>query len=470
MPCTRQPPLPSTRRSRTLRISSRPFLLSKTTPGCCSCSTLSLSVSLPPPRLFNNFLSKLPYFIEKTDAADNIKDLTMLAIGQSTTIAKDLLSTSESDWNEESQDEFSNYLGQTITAWGNITSVALERLFNGKDKNIATLHAILADGKLLSGGGDEINTSPPETSEADLEANIAKAFFAYAIPSAWTFSKHYAFIIDSGYDCGTTDPLGDYLDTDTMHATYGCYGGKLYYLAAPKGDSTECHCQYIKSHCERVCSDAHFSAPPGLDSLDGKNFGGVTVQDLIQGSVRTYQQNGNENGGKFVDVTNGGSFDDLMASDVMTPGFIRLPVCSPEHAYKSWHTAGPGDDPTYPCNTAKGPDRCQSSSFVDQTSDTSPPVSDCKQIIKNIQGDGGATWTTGISGQRELVSFGECKFGVESKSGADGNVTFKVGAQDIIDIINEAIKRFGGGGKVGAKGQVDCDGNVHDTTIEWGIY
>lgn len=243
--------------------------------------TVGVSAAAAP--FFNNFLSKLPYFIEKTDAADNIKDLTMLAIGQSTTIAKDLLGTSESEWDEKSQDEFSNYLGQTITAWGNVTSVALERLFNGKDKSIATLHAILADGKLLSGNGDEIHISAPETSEADLEVNIARAFFAYAIPSAWTFSKHYAFIIDSGYDCGTKDPLSDYLDTDTMHSTHGCYGGKLYYLAAPKGDSTECHCQYIKSHCERVCSDAHFSAPPGLDSLDGKNFGGFTVQDLIQG-------------------------------------------------------------------------------------------------------------------------------------------------------------------------------------------
>jgi hypothetical protein len=160
-----------------------------------------------------------------------------------------------------------------------------------------------------------------------------------------------------------------------------------------------------------------------------------------------------------------------MAIDLTTPGFIRLPVCTPERAYKSWDTAGPkDDDPLYPCSIAKGPDHCQISSFIDQTSDASPPVEDCKQIIKNIEGDGGATWTTGISGQRQLVSYGECKFGVQSKSGADGNVTFKVGSQDIIDLINEAIKRFGGGGKVGAKGIVDCDGNVHDTTIEWGLY
>lgn len=243
--------------------------------------TVGVSAAAAP--FFNNFLAKLPYFIGKEAAAGNIKDLTMLAIGQSTTIAKDLLSTSESEWSEESQDTLSNYLGQSITAWGNITAVALERLFDGKDDSIRTLHAILDDGKLLSGGGAEIQPSPPETSEPELENNIAKAFFAYAIPSAWTFSKHYAFVIDSGYDCSAQDPLDDYLDADVMHATYGCVDNRLYYLAAPKGDSKTCHCVYTKNHCDKVCVNTHFEAPPGLESLDGKNFGGVSVQDLIQG-------------------------------------------------------------------------------------------------------------------------------------------------------------------------------------------
>lgn len=244
---------------------------------------VTVGVSAVAAPFFNNFLSKLPYFVAKEATAGNIKDLTMLGIGQSTTIAKDLLSTSESEWSEESQDTLSNYLGQTITASGNITAVALERLFDGKDDSIRTLHAILDDGKLLSGGGAEIQPSPPETSEPELEKNIAKAFFAYAIRSAWTFSKHYAFVIDSGYDCSAQDPLDDYLDADVMHATYGCVDNRLYYLAAPKGDSKTCHCVYTKNHCDKVCVNTHFEAPPGLESLDGTNFGGVSVQDLIQG-------------------------------------------------------------------------------------------------------------------------------------------------------------------------------------------
>lgn len=88
------------------------------------------------------------------------------------------------------------------------------------------------------------------------------------------FSKHYSFIIDSGYPYDTKDPLGDYLSDDTMHTTYGCYEDKLYYLASPKGEF---------SICNLDCSDTKFLAPPSIESLDGHNFSGITIQDLIQG-------------------------------------------------------------------------------------------------------------------------------------------------------------------------------------------
>lgn len=223
---------------------------------------------------FNNFLSKLPYIIKNANAAANLHEITSMAIGQSTTIAKDLLSTSADDWDEDAQDSFSNYLGQAIGAWGNIASQALERLFDGSEESINTLYKIISEGHLLSGDRNSVSTKPPTDSEEKLEANIAKAFFGYAIPTAWIFSKHYTFVIDSGYPCDTKDPLGDYLDADTMHKTYGCYEDKLYYIASPKGKS---------SVCNPDCSDSFFTAPPGIESLDGKSFGGIKVQDLIQG-------------------------------------------------------------------------------------------------------------------------------------------------------------------------------------------
>jgi hypothetical protein len=51
-------------------------------------------------------------------------------------------------------------------------------------------------------------------------------------------------------------------------------------------------------------------------------------------------------------------------------------------------------------------------------------------------------------------------------------VEFKVGGQDVIDVINDAIKQFGGDGKIGAKGVMSCDGTTAGTNVDvlWGIY
>lgn len=141
-------------------------------------------------------------------------------------------------------------------------------------------------------------------------------------------------------------------------------------------------------------------------------------------------------------------------------------------AWKAWNgQGGPSTStPNYPCIIPTGKDDCGDSTFVDQTSNASPKVSDCQQIVRNIQGtDGEWGVENAIGAQHQLVQFGECKFGVQGQ-GKNGNVHFKVGAQDIVDIINDSIQRFGGSGRVGAKGVMSCRGNVEGQDVEWGLY
>ncbi|KAF7556019.1 hypothetical protein G7Z17_g1692 [Cylindrodendrum hubeiense] len=426
---------------------------------------------------FNTLLKKMPYFVDKQGSSlENMKDITMTLIGQSTTLAKDMMSTPKNQWTEGKQDEFSNYMGQTIGAWGNITSVALKKLFNGDDKSIEVLHDLISGGKLIEGkndGGGSVSISPetPKPIGDAMEANIAKSFFGYSIPAIWAVSKTYGFIIDSGYSCSETNQLGDYLDEDTMKATGSCYDGKLYYLVEPKGDSSKCHCVYTGNHCDRTCVNSKFSAPPGLDSLDGTSFGGITTDDLIKGSVRTYIKNGKKNGGGFSDPTNGGTLKELANADVTTPGYMRIPVCSPERAYQSWDTAKAGSSANYPCDIPPGKDECGDSTFENESSDASPSVDDCKHIIQNIQGDGGTSWSIQVVGkhQRKIAHYGTCAFGVQATK-VNGNVNFKIGGQDVIDIINNSIDQFGGSGVIGAKGDMKCNGNVKKQNAEWGIY
>lgn len=161
-----------------------------------------------------------------------------------------------------------------------------------------------------------------------------------------------------------------------------------------------------------------------------------------------------------------------MNGDITTPGYMTIPVCNVNVAWDNWvqHGAKPKGVSGWPCSIYPSPNDCQDSSFVDQTSDASPPVDDCMGIVNNIKGTQGE-WTIQTAGksQHKIASYGDCKFGVEARN-LHGNVEFHVGAQDIIDIITEAASLYGSGGKLGAEGNVSCWGNVNDQDIKWGIY
>ncbi|KAH1520458.1 hypothetical protein KXX18_006673, partial [Aspergillus fumigatus] len=78
-----------------------------------------------------------------------------------------------------------------------------------------------------------------------------------------------------------------------MHATAGCYSGKLYYLASLMDDASTC--------TEGRCSDDKFFAPP----------------------------NGNQNGGTAANPSNSRTLEDLYSQDITAPGFIGCPCVAP---------------------------------------------------------------------------------------------------------------------------------------------
>ncbi len=84
-----------------------------------------------------------------------------------------------------------------------------------------------------------------------------------------------------------------------------------------------------------------------------------------------------------------------------------------------------------------------------------------------------------MNAQQGIVSSGTCVFGVEAHdqwAGALGGAAAKIGAFDVIDLINDSVNKFKtSDGLVGAKGTVPCaqsfitlGGTTHD--IIWGIY
>lgn len=71
--------------------------------------------------------------------------------------------------------------------------------------------------------------------------------------------------------------------------------------------------------------------------------------------MRTYIKNGKQNGAPAANITDSVTYSDLFNTDITTPGYVRLPVCSADMAFHAWLTAGEhgnggiADEPNWPC-------------------------------------------------------------------------------------------------------------------------
>lgn len=413
---------------------------------------------------FNNIIAKLPRFSRPGNTAfPNAKDTTLTMIGQSIGLSKDLKSAPKpDDWTPGEQAKFSAYMGEVIEGWEAITVKSLEKMLNGSDDSLAVLDKLLDNGAMYPRGAS------PE-SDLDLMSNIQKAFFAYAIPILWFRAGYYPFIIDSGAACGTINPITKYMTEEVQGQTGVCYNNREYFLAMVEGDPQTC--------TEADCEDNKFSAPKGNAGLNGKDYGGLKRDDIVAGAMRTYVKNGLKNGASpgSVDLNDPDATDALYKMDITTPGFISLPVCSPVVAWKSWDAStghdgspGKGSTPNWPCDAVKGLSKCGEYEFDEgSTNDESPSVTDCEQIIRNIQGDTTTDWTQDVVGKpwRDISANG-CKFSFRA-SKINGNSVFYVGGQNVIDLIEKSVKDYAKDGKVSASGHMTCGGSAVKQWTEW---
>jgi hypothetical protein len=176
-------------------------------------------------------------------------------------------------------------MGSVLTGWSAAVEQAAKFLFDGSDDSIAVLTTLISDGAFLEGASFATpqGTKPDSDTQTALNAVVTKIFYAFAIPALWQVSGQAPFVIDSGFPCGTVDPMGGYLDTDTMHKTWACWDNQLYYLASPS-DAGAQDCSGGGDGAAVICSKNLFATPEGINSLDGRSeFGGIKVADLVIG-------------------------------------------------------------------------------------------------------------------------------------------------------------------------------------------
>ena len=117
------------------------------------------------------------------------------------------------------------------------------------------------------------------------------------------------------------------------------------------GGDYESSCQRLKSRWRRGTSYTSWGKKHKSLSPIQSNY---QLTQLPCRSVRTYQNNGNQNGAPAASYLNNPTINDLYNQDITTPGYIRIPVCGPNEAYQNWYNVQTGNGnatyANYPCN------------------------------------------------------------------------------------------------------------------------
>jgi hypothetical protein len=141
----------------------------------------------------------------------------------------------------------------------------------------------MAGGMILSTS----NSSVPLVSHIDAEQSVLKVLYASLIPRVWQMGSIHPFIIETGLDCTTVGALEEkYLSEENAKVAHVCVDGKSYYIASPVGMPEDCSLTGSPGGTPVVnpfCRPKPFSLPRGINQFNGKNWGGITLQEIVIG-------------------------------------------------------------------------------------------------------------------------------------------------------------------------------------------
>ncbi|KPM40529.1 hypothetical protein AK830_g6050 [Neonectria ditissima] len=248
------------------------------------------------------------------------------AIGLGFTWAKTHLPTAS-----EIQNDLTNSMGNLFQVWIESELEFLKTLFSGASDSILTLESLIDKGLAL-----EI------TRNLDLGGfvNVAqKIMYAKLLPLAWKTSSVKIKDLPSGPmhpmilmlpdDCDSSNgELTSYVDNEKAENMKVCHDKHTFFVGFPtwKGVSKS-------DHISRLVV---WALPGGEhDVLNGADWGGLTLDDIVISSYEGYRLNDYKNGysipenSQIVDGT-GSQGSLIMEMGIQTPGFMSLPICTPQ--------------------------------------------------------------------------------------------------------------------------------------------
>lgn len=196
---------------------------------------------------------------------------------------------------------FSTIYSKLIDNWKSQIDLLIAAIFKGDDISLGVLENLFSGGMMIDGKADAETIANNHTASWAMQRNLERAFYAAAIPAAWTANGPAPVIVDFGPGCeidarkyfGTVDP-------DRYNVGWRCINNNSFILAGVRDIRQEI-CLPNNSGDQGTCTGSYqwtLNVLPGIDSIPDKipeggtaNWAGVTVSDLIMGCVLTESTN-----------------------------------------------------------------------------------------------------------------------------------------------------------------------------------
>ncbi|KAH7146209.1 hypothetical protein EDB81DRAFT_842443 [Dactylonectria macrodidyma] len=206
--------------------------------------------------------------------ASTVKDTTNDLVKNSMTLAKDILNSRATDQLGVQNGLEAQMQAQT-KAWKDSVLATQKWLFGGSAEGNLQLGNLISDGSLF---GDGWLRDRSEHSK-----QVKRAINAFLITLAWAYSSDviYPFIATSDVACdkdpGWNDNNSYLVEEDAKNNGRYCHEGNV------TNKSGDMWC-------------GKFDSPPGFSKLVDKTYSGISLQNVVVGSINSKNTNGGKNG------------------------------------------------------------------------------------------------------------------------------------------------------------------------------
>ncbi|CAM1500389.1 Fc.00g095510.m01.CDS01 [Cosmosporella sp. VM-42] len=280
-----------------------------------------------------NVAIKSANIFKDTNYLSFAKDSTNAAINMGFNIGKAHVPAAS-----EIQNDLTLAMGTLFESWIDAELEFLEGIFSGDIGNLTVLEGLIKSGMAL-----DITRS---LNLGDFVNEAQRIIYAKLLPSAWADASQEVedwpksmkpMIMMVSDDCVTSgDGLPHYVREEDAAKMSVCHDGHTFFIGYPTFSGVP------KSSS---ITSLKLSPLPGgtTDELNGSNWNGVLLDDLVVSAYEGWRLNGGKNGyvlpenSKVIDGY-GTEGELIFENGIRTPGFISIPLCTPLRMQKTAQT------------------------------------------------------------------------------------------------------------------------------------